>query len=273
MSTQRGFAPILIVLLLSVVMLGGGFFIFQKYSGSSSSKPIIIPSPTSYQIACPQDAKLCPDGSSVGRTGPNCEFTTCPTLESTSSTDTTNWKTYVNKKYRYSLKYPSEWDLGSNPGASLEETSNSNLIVLNGPINCERTKQHCGAVDVTVEKLLNQDLTISAKNYWLKINKKGPHKVDIINEENIQINGVTAYKVDYIFTPLNDQGQPYSSTAFSPVLLRTISLIDKNNFYQISIREQVYPQGKPIDPEDIPISEWQLTKLYDQIFSTFKFLP
>ncbi|MBI2121040.1 MAG: hypothetical protein HYT94_05450 [Parcubacteria group bacterium] len=29
-------------------------------------------------IACPQDAKLCPDGSSVGRTGPNCEFSACP---------------------------------------------------------------------------------------------------------------------------------------------------------------------------------------------------
>jgi peptidoglycan hydrolase-like protein with peptidoglycan-binding domain len=28
---------------------------------------------------CPQDAKLCPDGTSVGRTGPNCEFAACPT--------------------------------------------------------------------------------------------------------------------------------------------------------------------------------------------------
>lgn len=29
------------------------------------------------QVACPMDAKLCPDGSYVGRTGPNCQFT-CP---------------------------------------------------------------------------------------------------------------------------------------------------------------------------------------------------
>lgn len=28
--------------------------------------------------ACAQEAKLCPDGSSVGRTGPNCEFSSCP---------------------------------------------------------------------------------------------------------------------------------------------------------------------------------------------------
>ncbi|MDP3953768.1 MAG: hypothetical protein Q8P99_03035 [bacterium] len=32
------------------------------------------------QIACTQEAKLCPDGSYVGRAGPNCEFTTCPNV-------------------------------------------------------------------------------------------------------------------------------------------------------------------------------------------------
>lgn len=30
------------------------------------------------QIACTLEAKLCPDGSAVGRTGPNCEFAACP---------------------------------------------------------------------------------------------------------------------------------------------------------------------------------------------------
>jgi len=29
-------------------------------------------------VYCTQDAKLCPDGSYVGRVGPNCEFTSCP---------------------------------------------------------------------------------------------------------------------------------------------------------------------------------------------------
>jgi hypothetical protein len=28
--------------------------------------------------ACTKEAKSCPDGSSVGRTGPNCEFALCP---------------------------------------------------------------------------------------------------------------------------------------------------------------------------------------------------
>ncbi len=32
----------------------------------------------SEQIACTMDAKMCPDGSYVGRTGPKCEFQKCP---------------------------------------------------------------------------------------------------------------------------------------------------------------------------------------------------
>ncbi|MEM4240037.1 MAG: hypothetical protein QXM31_04580 [Candidatus Woesearchaeota archaeon] len=33
-----------------------------------------IPGP----VACTEEAKICPDGSAVGRTGPNCEFAPCP---------------------------------------------------------------------------------------------------------------------------------------------------------------------------------------------------
>jgi hypothetical protein len=32
----------------------------------------------SEHAACTMEAKLCPDGSYVGRTGPNCEFEKCP---------------------------------------------------------------------------------------------------------------------------------------------------------------------------------------------------
>lgn len=38
--------------------------------------------PGNNQRACTEEAKLCPDGSAVGRTGPNCEFTACPETKS-----------------------------------------------------------------------------------------------------------------------------------------------------------------------------------------------
>lgn len=36
-------------------------------------------SPSAEPVACTLEAKICPDGTSVGRTGPNCEFAPCPT--------------------------------------------------------------------------------------------------------------------------------------------------------------------------------------------------
>lgn len=35
---------------------------------------------TDEAVFCTMDAKQCPDGSYVGRTGPNCEFTACPAV-------------------------------------------------------------------------------------------------------------------------------------------------------------------------------------------------
>lgn len=40
-------------------------------------------------VACQMDAKICPDGSGVGRTGPTCEFALCPSPTASSSRTTT----------------------------------------------------------------------------------------------------------------------------------------------------------------------------------------
>ncbi|HYV33359.1 MAG TPA: hypothetical protein VE973_00725 [Candidatus Limnocylindria bacterium] len=38
------------------------------------------PPPKNEPVACTMEAKLCPDGSYVSRTGPSCEFAACPSL-------------------------------------------------------------------------------------------------------------------------------------------------------------------------------------------------
>lgn len=43
-----------------------------------SITPTTTPTSAPGKQACTMEAKLCPDGSSVGRSGPNCEFTPCP---------------------------------------------------------------------------------------------------------------------------------------------------------------------------------------------------
>jgi len=40
--------------------------------------PTPSPSPSPSPVACTTEAKICPDGSAVGRTGPDCEFAPCP---------------------------------------------------------------------------------------------------------------------------------------------------------------------------------------------------
>ncbi len=47
---------------------------FKFIDNETSSSPL--------PVACTMDAKICPDGSAVGRSGPKCEFTACPTPKS-----------------------------------------------------------------------------------------------------------------------------------------------------------------------------------------------
>lgn len=63
--------------LVALVVLGGLAFVFVR-SGEQ------VPAP----IACTEEAKICPDGSAVGRTGLNCEFAACPTAGTPTSTPT-----------------------------------------------------------------------------------------------------------------------------------------------------------------------------------------
>ena len=57
-----------------LVLAAGGCLLWSD--NADMSKP----------IACTEDAKICADGSTVGRIGPNCEFAKCPALASATST-------------------------------------------------------------------------------------------------------------------------------------------------------------------------------------------
>jgi len=47
-----------------------------------STFKFIEPEASKAPAACTMDAKICPDGSAVGRSGPKCEFAPCPTPKS-----------------------------------------------------------------------------------------------------------------------------------------------------------------------------------------------
>jgi hypothetical protein len=63
---------IAIVLLIVAMVVAVGYVAYTKFM-----------TPKAVQTACTLEAKLCPDGSSVGRVGPDCEFAACPTVIAT----------------------------------------------------------------------------------------------------------------------------------------------------------------------------------------------
>ncbi len=58
---------LIIVIIAALVFVHIATPVFKKFAPGANDP-----------VACTMEAKLCPDGSSVGRTGPNCEFAACP---------------------------------------------------------------------------------------------------------------------------------------------------------------------------------------------------
>lgn len=89
-----GVGKLLVALIVLLIVGVGAYMLWQK-TGS--------PSP---EVACTQEAMMCPDGSYVGRTGPNCEFTACPQIQEPDVT--ASWNTAIATTTGLSFKYPSE---------------------------------------------------------------------------------------------------------------------------------------------------------------------
>ncbi len=76
---------------IGVVAAIGVALWFTLSAGSQNASTPIASSTTSTQAwECNGDGKICPDGSTVGRTGPKCEFRECPSPNATSSILTTH---------------------------------------------------------------------------------------------------------------------------------------------------------------------------------------
>jgi hypothetical protein len=65
-----------VVLLLFIILPIITFILGMNYQNIIDNVNSFIPQ----QKSCTYEAKICPDGSSVGRSGPNCEFAPCPTV-------------------------------------------------------------------------------------------------------------------------------------------------------------------------------------------------
>lgn len=105
---------ILAVFLIAVI----SYFIWNRFYNQPKS-----------QVACTMEAKLCPDGSSVGRTGPDCEFAECP------PNNTVGNITYQNNRYGFDFTLPLSWKGYAIVNSAWEGRSvaENNAVVETGP--------------------------------------------------------------------------------------------------------------------------------------------
>jgi len=101
MSVADNLQKIVVLCALGVVVIGGAFLLYEDGDVRDNG-------PT----ACTADAKICSDGSSVGRTGPNCEFEACPgeDIEIEKPTQNTT-RLHTNTQWKFSFSHPSEYEI------------------------------------------------------------------------------------------------------------------------------------------------------------------
>jgi hypothetical protein len=239
-SPSKSYLPFIIGGLLILLIVGMGGF----YLGKTSTKPNIAPTPTSSQEkACTTEAKICPDGTAVGRTGPNCEFTPCPTqgpsLTPTQivQDETADWKIYSNKNFNYSIKYPNNLEI--------EEMGLDNVFIGNKPVRW-----------IWVDKQIQ--ITVSNNN---PEDCRGDCPV-ISKKEDTNVNNIASKRLyGYIGAVGGNVPQKYQEV-----------VIPHNNiYYIIAVYELRNNDLQPPDRKLNEISENKI-KLFDQILSTFKFL-
>ncbi|MCX6718334.1 MAG: hypothetical protein NTY81_01880 [Candidatus Staskawiczbacteria bacterium] len=139
---------ILIIICLVVILIGGYFA--DKYLLSHKSEP----------ITCTMEAKICPDGSTVGRTGPNCEFAQCP-----------DWRNYKNNEYGFEMTFPDSWKGFTIDGSKLwhgNSLDNSN-VKYDGPMIVFVNPK-------TTSKIQYQDIPIMVftPDVWKMVNGENP---------------------------------------------------------------------------------------------------
>lgn len=195
------------------------------------------PSTERAKEVCTMEAKICPDGSFVGRTGANCEFSPCPSNIQTPVIDeTASWKTYANKEQGFSFSYPESIDLK-------ELQDKSILLSLWGPTQKVNTEFYDGiSLNVATGSLNNKTLQVFI--------------LDKIKDiENASVSSITVQPTKI---KIGDrEGITYTESGMG--VFMHIYLPLKQNQYLLITNSTSDPMGKGFQ------------QTVDQILSTFKF--
>lgn len=110
---KKSMMPIIALVMLVLALVVGALIVGIFFGMKQSSTKMVetnspqVANPTVAEgstTICTMDAKVCPDGSSVGRSGPNCEFAECPVVITPSvDQETQNWRNVQHTSWSYKL--------------------------------------------------------------------------------------------------------------------------------------------------------------------------
>lgn len=167
------------VILVAIVTVGG-FFVTKV---SNDSAP----------VACTLEAKICPDGSAVGRSGPNCEFAMCPSAPTKLPADP------IDPTDRRSV-------------SSFEEcTAAGNQVTGSYPRQCRSEDGQ-----LFVEKIKGDTLSVA-----VTLCEDSQRNVDMCIEIYQPVCGLV--EVQCITTPCNPVEQTFPNTCFACMNASTLS--------------------------------------------------
>ena len=99
-----------IVVIIGFLLVGLGVYYLGSMNSGVKRNISKDTSNNEDSIACTLEAKECPDGSYVGRIGPNCEFEKCPDDSETEAVQN-EWVSYADQDLGISFSHPSSWEV------------------------------------------------------------------------------------------------------------------------------------------------------------------
>lgn len=77
-SATQHFLMLSILQIIVITTVALGAYTYGRASKEQEGPQIPVIPIEQMPVACTEEAKICPDGSAVGRSGPKCEFAPCP---------------------------------------------------------------------------------------------------------------------------------------------------------------------------------------------------
>lgn len=239
------FKFILLVVILAIIV--GGVILAYQY--------LWLPKNSQKPVACTQEAKICPDGSAVGRIGPNCEFAPCPSVK---VDETAGWRTEANAEYGFEFKYPNNFF-----------DSNQEPRVLVGDCNYNFFPDQCPNINnIVIKDLASSGGDINA----IKNNLSAPNYWKNSNGEKSIINNVT-----YCLYQTSDAAMShvYNSYYYATVTSKKCLVVNLNTATtncEVYLPLETGKTQQQINYNNCLTTNQNQPKTLSQILSTFKFI-